>query len=111
MPVSFKKVDGMRSIATITVLSDSKGSISGDVFAEVQVQGWKLGGQMLHIKAEGFQRVVRNEGAGIGFTWSGSVISGGEMTSTTGVMGAGKTWGNAGLFDHPFIIVHVLVAK
>ena len=111
MAVSYKKVEGMKSIATINVLSDSKGSISDDVFAQVQVEAWKLGGKLMHVKAEGFQRLVRNKGAGIGFTWSGSVISGGQMSSTTGVMGAGVTWGNAGLFDHPFIIVHVLVPR
>ena len=112
MPVAFEKVKGMKSIGTITVVSNSKGSITPDVFAEVQVQAWKLGGKVLHVKGEGFQRMVRNEGAGIGFTWSGSVLSaGGEYASTTGVMGAGKSWGNAGLFDHPFIVVHVLVPK
>jgi hypothetical protein len=109
MPVTYTKVKGMRSVGTITVLSDSKGSISDDVFARVQVEAWKMGGQMMHVKAEGFQRVIRNKGAGIGFTWGGSVISTGQSASTTGVVGAGVTWGNAGLFDHPFIIVHVLV--
>jgi len=111
MLVVYEKMEGMRKIATINVLSDSKGSISDDVFARVQVEAWKLGGKVMHLKAEGFQRLVRNSSVGIGFAWTGSAISGNQVTSTSGVMGAGATWGEAGLYDHPFIIVNVLVPK
>lgn len=111
MGVIFEKIDGVKSIATITVLSDDKKSIPEDVFAEIQVEAWELGGEVLYIKAEGYQIVMRNGGAGIGITFTSTIISGGQATAATGVVGAGKVWGDASLHQHPFITVHVLKAK
>jgi hypothetical protein len=111
IPVVYKKQEGMKSLGIIVVVSDSKKSIAADVFARVQVEAWKLGGEKLHVKAQGWQRLVRNSGAGIGFTWTGTTISGGQANAMTGVMGAGYAWGEAGYYKHPFIIVHVLAAK
>ena len=108
MKVVFTKQADMQSLGTITVVSDSKKSISPDVFAEVIIKAHELGAVAIHVKAEGFQRLVRNEGAGIGFTWTGTTISGGQQSAMTGVMGFGKSWGEAGYFDHPFIVVHAL---
>jgi hypothetical protein len=113
VPMNFvyKKQEGMKSLGIIVVVSDSKKSIAADVFAKVQVEAWKLGGEVLHIKAQGWQRLVRNSGGGIGFTWTGTTISGGQTTAATGVMGAGYSWGQAGYYKHPFVIVHVLAIK
>jgi len=111
MNVVYKKQDGMKSLGIIVVVSDSKKSIAADVFAKVQVEAWKLGGEVLHVKAQGWQRLVRNSGGGIGFTWTGTTISGGQTNSAAGVMGAGYAWGQAGYYKHPFVIVHVLAAK
>jgi hypothetical protein len=111
MNVVYKKQENMRSLGIIVVVSDSKKSIAADVFAKVQVEAWKLGGTMLHVKAQGWQRLVRNSGAGIGFTWTGTTISNGQTTAATGVLGAGYSWGEAGYYKHPFVIVHVLAAK
>jgi len=111
MKVVFTKQADMQSLGTITVVSDSKKSISPDVFAEIIIKAHELGAVAVHVKAEGFQRLVRNEGAGIGFTWTGTTISGGQTQAATGVMGFGKSWGEAGYFDHPFIIVHALFPK
>ncbi len=108
MGVVFNKIPGMQSMGTITILSDSLKSITPDVFAEIQVEAWKLGGVVMHIKAEGFHLEVHNEGAGIGITWTGSTISGGEASAFTGVVGAGKTWGQVGYYKHPYIVIHVL---
>ena len=108
MPVVYKKQENMKSLGIIVVVSDSKKSIAADVFAKVQVEAWKLGGTTMHVKAQGWQRLVRNNGAGIGFTWTGTTISGGQANAMTGVMGAGVAWGQAGYYKHPFIIVHVL---
>jgi len=108
MKVVFTKQADMQSLGTITVVSDSKKSISPDVFAEVIIKAHELGAVAVHVKAEGFQRLVRNEGAGIGFTFTGTTISGGQSSAATGVMGFGKSWGEAGYFDHPFIVVHAL---
>lgn len=109
--VVYTKQDDMQSVGTITVVSDSKKSISPDVFAEVLVRAHALGGHKVHVKGEGFQRLIRNEGAGIGFAWSGASISGPQTSANTGVAGIGKSWGEAGYFDHPFIVVHVLAPK
>ena len=111
MAVFFEKVPGMQSLGTITVVSDSKKSVSPDVFAEIVIKAHELGAVALHVKAEGFQRLVRNEGAGLGFTWTGTTISNGQSNAATGVMGFGKSWGEAGYFDHPFIVVHALFPK
>jgi hypothetical protein len=108
MAFVYKKEEGMQSLGIIVVVSDSKKSIAADVFAKVQVEAWKLGGTKLHVKAQGWQRLVRNSGGGIGFTWTGTSISGGQTTAATGVLGAGYAWGQAGYYKHPFIIVHVL---
>ena len=108
MKVVYTKQADMQSLGTITVVSDSKKSISPDVFAEVIIKAHELGAVAVHVKAEGFQRLVRNEGAGIGFTFTGTTISGGQSSAATGVMGFGKSWGEAGYFDHPFIVVHAL---
>lgn len=109
--VYFDHRDDMQSLGTITVVSDDKKSITPDVFAEVVIRAHELGGEAIQVKAEGFQRLMRNEGAGIGFTWTGSYINGPQNGATTGVMGAGHSWGQAGYFDHPFIVVHVLAPK
>jgi len=106
--VVFKKQEGMQSLGTITVVSDDMKSVTPDVFAEVIVRAHMLGGTVVHVKAEGFQRLARNQSRGVGFTWTGSAMSGPQATSMTGVLGAGHSWGEAGYFDHPFIIVHVL---
>jgi len=111
MVIFYTKQADMQSLGTITIVSDSKKSISPDVFAEVVIKAHELGAVALHVKAEGFQRLVRNEGAGIGFTWTGTSISNGQSSAATGVMGFGKSWGEAGYFDHPFIIVHALFPK
>ena len=109
MKVVYTKQADMQSLGTITIVSDSKKSISPDVFAEVVIKAHELGAVALHVKAEGFQRLVRNEGAGIGFSWTGSAMDqAGTVSAQTGVMGFGKSWGEAGYFDHPFIIVHAL---
>jgi len=108
MNVVYGKQQGMRSLGIIVVVSDSKKSIAADVFAKVQVEAWKLGGTKIHVKAQGWQKLVRNSGGGIGFTWTGTTISGGQTTAATGVLGAGYSWGEAGYYKHPFIIVHVL---
>ncbi len=109
--VVYEKQDDMQSVGTITVVSDSKKSISPDVFAEVLIRAHALGAVKVHVKGQGFQRLVRNEGAGIGFTWTGTTISGPQTSANTGVLGGGKSWGEAGYFDHPFIIVHALAPK
>jgi hypothetical protein len=113
MPVVFDKaaVKDVKSLGFIVVVSDSKKSISPDVFAEAQVKAWELGGEVLYVKTEGFQRQVHTSGAGIGFTWTGTTISGGQTVSAAGVMGAGAVWGEAGYYDQPFIIINVLAAK
>ncbi len=111
MSVVYSKQEGMKSLGIIVVVSDSKKSIAADVFAKVQVEAWKLGGTQLHVKAQGWQRLVRNSGAGIGFTWTGTTISNGQTTAATGVLGAGYSWGEAGYYKHPFIIVHVLAPR
>lgn len=111
MPVVFKKQQGMRSLGIIVIVSDSKKAISADVFADVQVKAWELGGQAMHIIAEGFQREVHTSGKGIGFSWTGTTVSGASTTTNTGVLGFGASWGQAGYYDHPFIMVHVLAAK
>jgi len=112
MAVFYSKQANMQSLGTITVVSDSKKSIGPDVFAEIVIKAHELGAVALHVKAEGFQRLVRNEGAGIGFTWTGtSVGNSGTVSAQTGVMGFGKSWGEAGYFDHPFIVVHALFPK
>jgi len=112
MMIVYKKHPGMRSLGIITIVSDSKKAISPDVFAQAQVEAWKLGGRLMHVKAQGFQREVHTFGWGIGFSWTGTAISGGGQTSaTTGVMGVGASWGQAGYYDHPFIIIHVLTPK
>jgi hypothetical protein len=112
MKVVYTKQADMQSLGTITVVSDSKKSVSPDVFAEIVIKAHELGAVALHVKAEGFQRLVRNEGAGIGFTWSGtSMGNAGTVSAQTGVMGIGKSWGEAGYFDHPFIVVHALFPK
>jgi len=111
MKVVYTKQADMQSLGTITVVSDSKKSVSPDVFAEIVIKAHELCAVALHVKAEGFQRLVRNEGAGIGFTWTGTTISNGQSNAMTGVMGAGKSWGEAGYFDHPFIVVHALFPK
>ena len=111
MRVVFTHQDDMQSLGTITVVSDSKKSISPDVFAEIIIKAHELGAVAIQVKAEGFQRLVRNEGAGIGFTWTGTTISSGQSSSAAGVMGFGKSWGEAGYFDHPFIVVHALFPK
>ncbi len=111
MAFVYKKQENMKSLGIIVVVSDSKKSIAADVFAKVQVEAWKLGGTKLHVKAQGWQRLVRNSGAGIGFTWTGTTISNGQTTAATGVLGAGYSWGEAGYYKHPFIIVHVLAPR
>ena len=109
MKVVYTKQADMQSLGTITVVSDSKKSISPDVFAEVVIKAHELGAVAIHVKAQGFQRLVRNEGAGIGFSWTGSAMDlNGTVSAQTGVMGFGKSWGEAGYFDHPFIVVHAL---
>jgi hypothetical protein len=104
----YEKQEGMKSLGIIVIVSDSKKSIAADVFARAQVEAHKLGGTTMHIKAQGWQRLVRNSGGGIGFTWTGTTISGGQTTAATGVIGAGYSWGQAGYYKHPFIIMHVL---
>ena len=111
MPIVTTKQADMKSVGTITVVSDSTGAISPDVFAAVQVEAWELGGRKMHLKAEGFQREVHNEGKGIGFSWTGSTISDGQSSAMTGVLGFGATWGQAGYYDHPYIVIHVLIPK
>jgi hypothetical protein len=111
IPVKFEKGDGMQSLGVVTVVSDSKKSISADVFAEVMLKAWELGAVALHVKAEGFQREIHSEGAGIGFTWTGVSVSGDTTSAMTGVLGAGKSWGQAGYYDHPFITVIPLAPK
>jgi hypothetical protein len=108
MKVVYKKQDGMVSKGIIIVVSDSLKSVAADVFAQAQVEAWKLGGTILHVKAQGWQRVTHNEGTGFGFVWTGAAISGGETQAMTGVLGAGKAWGEVGTYKHPFIIIHVL---
>jgi len=108
MNVVYTKQEGMKSLGIIVIVSDSKKSISADVFAKAQVEAWKLGGTVMHVKVQGWQKLVRNSGAGIGFTWIGTTISGGQSSAATGVMGAGYAWGEAGYYKHPFIIMHVL---
>jgi hypothetical protein len=111
MKVHFEKAEGMQSLGVITIVSDSKKSISPDVFAEAQIRAWELGATELHIKAEGFQREVHTSGAGIGFTWSGVTVDGNSTKAMTGVLGAGKSWGQAGYYDHPFITIVPLAPK
>lgn len=107
IPVHFSKQD-MQSLGTVTVVSDGLKSIGPDVFAEAILRAWEMGATAVHVKAEGFQREVHNEGAGIGFSWTGSTISGGQTSAMTGVMGFGKSWGQAGYYDHPFIVIVAL---
>lgn len=109
--VHYEKVKGMQSLGVITVVSDDKKSVSADVFAEVVIRAWELGATAIHVKAEGFQREVHTEGAGIGFTWTGVTIDGNATEAMTGVLGAGKSWGQAGYYDHPFITVIPLADK
>ena len=111
MKVHDKKAEGMQSLGVVTVVSDSKKSISPDVFAEAQIRAWELGATELHVKAEGFQREVHTSGAGIGFTWTGVTVDGGATSAMTGVLGAGKSWGQAGYYDHPFITITALAPK
>lgn len=108
MPVVYSHQDGMESVGIIIVVSDSLNSVSADVVAKAQVEAWKLGGTVMHVKVQGWQKLVHNEGTGIGFTWTGSTISGGQASAMTGVLGAGKAWGEAGYYNHPFVIIHVL---
>jgi len=110
IPVFFEKQD-KQSLGTITVVSDDKKSIGPDVFAEAILKAWELGATSVHVKAEGFQREVHNEGAGWGFSWTGTTISGGQTSAHTGVMGFGKSWGQAGYYDHPFIVIVALAEK
>jgi hypothetical protein len=109
MAVFYKHVEGAKSLGVIVIVSDSKKAISADVFAQAQVEAWKLGGTAMHVKTVGFQREVHTSGKGIGFSWTGTTISGGQSSAMTGVMGFGASWGQAGYYDHPFIIVHVLI--
>jgi len=111
MSVVYEKAKGMKSLGIIVIVSSSKKAISPDVFAQAQVEAWKLGGTMMHVKAQGFQRQVHTSGKGIGFSWTGTTISSGQTSATTGVFGFGASWGQAGYYDHPFVIMHVLVPK
>lgn len=100
-----------RSLGVIVVLSNSKKSITADVFARAQIEAHKLGGTDIYVKIEGYQNEVHTSGKGIGFSWTGTTISGGSTSANTGVMGFGASWGQAGYYDHPFVIVHVLANK
>lgn len=103
-----KPVQGYKSLGTITILSESKKSISPDVFAKAQVEAWKLGGYVLYVKGEGWHLEVHNKSAGFGFTWTGATISGGQASSTTGVLGGGASWGQVGYYKHPYLVFMVL---
>jgi hypothetical protein len=49
-----------------------------------------------------------NEGNGIGIQFSTAVMGSNQFISSNGVLGAGHTYGSAGIYDRYFITVHVL---
>lgn len=122
MPIYFskeeaKKAGNFKRVGQVTVLSDSKGCILADVFADAQIEAWEMGDEngngttALHIAGEGFHVEMRNHGEGIGFTFTLSGIDSSlkQASGATGVLGAGIADGNAGYYKHPYLIINALV--
>lgn len=101
--VVFERPTNFTPKGMITALSDSKGVDAAATFGDLLKATLQMGSNTIYIIKEGGHLMVRNEGAGIGVTFTGSTIGDSDARAATGVIGAGKSWGNVGYFDHPYI--------
>jgi hypothetical protein len=100
---------GRRSNGTITVLSDDNGFINQYVVATMVIAVYEANGWDIEIESEGFQRKLVQTGDGYGIQLTSAVLGGNQAAGATGVLGWGHTDGEAGLYDRPWITVHVLI--
>lgn len=101
--VVFVRPDNFTPKGMVTTLSDSKKVNAAATFGDLLKATLEMGSNTIYVIKEGGHLLVRNEGAGIGVTFTGSTIGDSDARAATGVVGAGKSWGNAGYFDHPYI--------
>ncbi|MGD9157687.1 MAG: type II secretion system protein [Desulfobacteraceae bacterium] len=111
MGVFFKFKNGRTSKGTVTVLSDDRGFISQYTFAEAILKARLMGGWDIEVEAEGFQRLIFNEGEGWGFNLTGAGMGNNQLSTLTAVAGYGHSDGWAGKFDLPWITIHALAPK
>ena len=95
-------------VGYITIRSDAKNDVSVGVMAKAALEARKMGGNAIHITAEGVNRKLKSFGWGIGFANTTATISSSEHTGTVSSGGFGISGGEAGYVDYPWLQIFVL---
>jgi len=104
-PVTTKNV---KLVGYLTVKADARDDVSVDVMAKAGLAGRVMGGNAIHITAEGTERSLKSFAWGIGFAGSVATVSDSEQTGTLNTGGFGVSGGTAGYVDFPWLQVFVL---
>ena len=95
-------------VGFITVKSGDDDDVSVDVMAKAALEAQKMGGNAIHITAEGVKRQLKSFGWGIGLSNSTATMSSSEQTGTITSGGFGISGGHAGYVDFPWLQIFVL---
>lgn len=87
-------------------------AVSVQALAEAMKKAMKMGGDLIHVTAEGANRKLEASGWGIGLNMTHATMNGGgEGTSNVSSGGTGISGGSAGYEDKPWLQLFVLRTK
>jgi hypothetical protein len=95
-------------VGYVTVNTDDNDDVSVDALAKAAIVAQKMGGNAIHITAEGVKRKLESFGWGIGLANSTATMSASERTGTITSGGFGISGGKAGYNDYPWLQIFVL---
>jgi hypothetical protein len=106
-----KPAVGAELVGYITVKTDDSDDVSMDALAAACLEARKMGGNAVHITAEGVKRLLESFGWGIGLAHTTATMSASEQTGTVNSGGFGISGGHAGYVDYPWLQLFVLKVK
>ena len=98
-------------VGYVTVKTDGSDDVSVDALAKAALAAREMGGNAIHITAEGVKRQLESFGWGIGLSTSVATMSSNEQTGTISSGGFGVSGGHAGYVDYPWLQIFVLNVK
>ena len=98
-------------VGYITVKTDDSDDVSMDALAAACLEARKMGGNAVHITAEGVKRLLESFGWGIGLAHTTATMAANEQTGTVNSGGFGVSGGHAGYVDYPWLQLFVLKVK
>lgn len=109
--IVIEKQAGAELLGYVMVKATSEGTVSPEIIAEAMLEARKLGGDTIHVSAEGVERVLKSLGWGIGFSYTAASLNSGENTGSSSTGGTGVSGAKAGYHDNPWIQLFVLKTK